>query len=290
MRLIGHLNNGAGARTFGDYLTSLQIGNAVELDADGAWAIWVLSEDQLETSQRALTDYLANPNDGKYWRASEKAAAMKAQELKEKAEFAKRIVTKDALWTSYALGPLTLVLIGACVAVALLLGLPPTSAPYLWLSAEGSPFLPEVRQGEIWRLLTPIFIHMNIFHILFNMLWLKDLGSLIETRQGAGKLLVLVVVIGVGSNLGQDFVAGPIFGGMSGVLYGLFGYIWMRGKFDPASGLRLSPTDIVMMVGWFFLCLFHFIPGVANGAHGFGLVMGMIWGAGPPLVKKLWKV
>jgi len=186
------------------------------------------------------------------------------------------------------LGPLTLILIGACVAVALFLGLPPAN-PMLYLSVE-SVNLPEVRQGQVWRLLTPIFMHHDIPHILFNMLWLKDLGSLIEVRQGTFKLLLLVVVIGVGSNLGQDLVGGPFFLGMSGVLYGLFGFIWMRGKLDPASGLRLSPPDIVMMIGWFFLCLFHFVGDVANGAHAFGLVMGMIWGAGPPLAKKYLKI
>jgi GlpG protein len=76
---------------------------------------------------------------------------------------------------------------------------------------------------------------------------------------------------------------------MSGVLYGLFGYIWMSGKFDPASGLRLSPSNVLAMVGWFFLCLFGVMGNIANGAHGAGLVMGMIWGAAPPLAKKLLK-
>ena len=98
---------------------------------------------------------------------------------------------------------------------------------------------------------------MNLLHLLFNMLWLKDLGSMIEARKGTSRCSSWSLVIGVGSNLGQDLVGGPDFGGMSGVIYGLFGYIWMRGKFDPASGLRLHPTNVVMMVGWFFLCLFQ---------------------------------
>ena len=112
---------------------------------------------------------------------------------------------------------------------------------------------------------------------------------MIEARKGWLVLLLLVVIIGIGSNLGQDLVGGPIFGGFSGVLYGLFGYIWMRGKFDPTSGLRLMPSNIVMMLGWFVLCIIHVIPNVANGCHGFGLAMGMIWGAAPPLAKKLLK-
>jgi len=294
MRLIGRLNSESNAKTFGDFLTCLEIRNAVEPEPDGQWAVWVFSEDQLEASHQALADFLAHPNDPKFRRASEKAGAIRQREEKEKSEFAKRVLTPDTLWGSYHLGPLTVVLMGACIGLALMAGFPPDGMKYyqhLFMSlAPETRTLPEVHQGEVWRLITPIFIHMSLIHLLFNMLWLKDLGSMIEARKGTGTLLLMVLVIGVGSNLGQDLAGGPVFGGMSGVLYGLFGFIWMRGKLDPASGLRLNPADVVMMVGWFFLCLFHIIPHVANGAHGAGLAMGMIWGAGPPLAKKLLKL
>jgi membrane associated rhomboid family serine protease len=106
----------------------------------------------------------------------------------------------------------------------------------LWfISQRFDSILPEVRHGEIWRLLTPIFIHFNLMHIVFNMLMLRDMGSLVESRQGPKVLILLVVTIGIGSNLGQYFYNGPEFGGMSGVLYGLLGYIWLRGQCDPAS-------------------------------------------------------
>ena len=138
--------------------------------------------------------------------------------------------------------------------------------------------LAEVRHGQVWRLLTPIFIHMNVLHILFNMLWLRDLGSMIEGRQGSLRLLLLVVVIAAVSNVGQFYGGGPHFGGMSGVVYGLLGYVWMRGKYDAGSGLFLHPTTVTMMLIWFFLCLLRFIPNVANWAHGLGLVLGIAWG------------
>jgi GlpG protein len=91
--------------------------------------------------------------------------------------------------------------------------------------------------------------------------------------------LLLVVVIGIGSNLGQTYIGNsPAFGGMSGVVYGLLGYIWVRGKCDPASGLYLHPSTVVMMLVWFFACLTGMIGHIANAAHGVGLVMGMAWG------------
>src|SRR5437867_460418 len=63
--------------------------------------------------------------------------------------------------------------------------------------------LPEIRHGELWRLITPMFIHFGIWHLLLNMLWLRDLGSMIEARQSPLHLAILVVVFAAGSNLGQ---------------------------------------------------------------------------------------
>ena len=65
---------------------------------------------------------------------------------------------------------------------------------------------------------------------------------------------------------------------MSGVVYGLLGYIWMRGKFDPGSGLYLHPSTVTMMIIWFFACFTPIIPNVANAAHAAGLVIGIAWG------------
>jgi len=153
------------------------------------------------------------------------------------------------------------------------------------MSELNGGFLIEVREGQVWRLLTPIFIHLSLTHILFNMYWLWDLGSLIEIRRGSKALILLVVIIGIASNLGQYLYAGPAFGGMSGVIYGMLGFIWLRGQRDPASGLYLAPTTLAVMLVWFFLCLFGVIGDVANGAHAVGLITGIILGASP-LAKK----
>jgi len=101
---------------------------------------------------------------------------------------------------------------------------------------------------------------------------------MIERRQNTRVLSALVLFIAALSNLAQYLVNGPLFGGMSGVVYGLIGYIWLRGKFDPASGLFLDSSVVTVQVIWFFLCLFHFIPNVANTAHTVGFAMGIAWG------------
>ena len=88
--------------------------------------------------------------------------------------------------------------------------------------------------------------------------------------------------------LSSIFYDTPPFGGMSGVLYGMLGYIWMRSYSEPGSGLGISGMTLGIMLVWFFLCLLQIIPGVANGTHVTGLVMGMIWGA-LPMAKRLFK-
>jgi GlpG protein len=118
------------------------------------------------------------------------------------------------------------------------------------------------------------------------MLWLKDLGTMIEVRQGSLFLGLQVLVIGVISNLAQYFWSGPNFVGMSGVVYGLLGYIWIRGRFDPASGLSLNQGVVTMMIFWFFLCLTGVVGNVANATHAAGLISGMAWGYLAAMIRK----
>lgn len=184
-----------------------------------------------------------------------------------------------------SIGPLSAVLIGICVVVAILtqLGEKESVLQYLYITFDpeksGGQPLPEVLHGEVWRLLSPTFLHFGIMHIVFNMLWLKDLGTAIEKLSGTWTMLALTVIIGIAANLAEfHFTHSPFFGGMSGVVYGLLGYIWMKSKFDPGSGYFLPNQTVLMMIVWFCLCVAGVIPHVANWAHGAGLIIGIVWG------------
>ena len=186
--------------------------------------------------------------------------------------------------SSFPVGPLTAVLIGLSVAVAIFskLGTVDGVVEKLFIIPVENDLadvtLLEVVRGQFWRLLTPIFLHFGIMHLVFNMLWLKDLGTMIERLASTRVLLGLVLVAGVLSNVGQFMAAGPFFGGMSGVVYALLGFVWMKSRFDPGSGFHLEKQTVIMMIGWFFLCMTPAVPHVANYAHGFGLGIGMVWG------------
>ncbi len=87
--------------------------------------------------------------------------------------------------------------------------------------------------GQLWRLVTPIFIHFGVAHLLFNAAVVIEFGRRIERGAGTAVLLGLTLVIAIASNAVQFLVSGAaLFGGLSGVAYGLFAYVVVRGRFD----------------------------------------------------------
>jgi GlpG protein len=176
--------------------------------------------------------------------------------------------------------PVTLVLIGISVIIAVvsLFGDNRQVLTPFFISNNISGGLQEIFQGQLWRLITPIFIHFGPIHILFNMLWMFDLGGVIERTQGSPRIGVLVGVTGVAGNLAQFLWSGPYFGGMSGVIYGLLAYVWIQGRLNPRTGLILHQYIVIMMMAWFVLCWLGVIGYVANMAHTIGLVSGLVLG------------
>jgi membrane associated rhomboid family serine protease len=181
--------------------------------------------------------------------------------------------------------PVTLALVAICVAIAAIskLGDDRVSLlPYL-IATPGQPGLSAVLSGEVWRLLTPAFIHFGVVHLLFNLLWLWDLGGLLERKKGSGFLLGFVAAVGIAANLAQLLVTGnPFFGGMSGVVYGMLGYVWMHGRVNPRFGVTLNNQTVVIMLGWFALCWAGVLGPIANWAHTAGLALGVALGAMKP--------
>lgn len=282
MRQIGHLETEEAARTFSDYLYVQGIENQIEEEKGHGWAVWIRAEEQLDEARELLVAFRQNPAGPKYEKHRLAAARLRQQEARADAAYGKKIKTSRQVLSSLAssgFGPLTIALIGASVVVFVLSRFgqkPVANVPWLFIS-EYLRGLPEIRAGQVWRLVTPIFIHFDPLHIFFNLLWLHDLGSMIEARLGTVRLAVLVLVIAAVSNFGQFVWAGPLFGGMSGVVYGLIGYIWMKGKYDPASGIFLHPWTVAMASIWFLLCLIGVVP-AANAAHAAGFGLGIAWG------------
>ena len=138
---------------------------------------------------------------------------------------------------------------------------------------------------QYWRFITPVFLHFGIFHLAFNGLWIWELGRRIETGIGSLHLLGIILVSAVASNFGQYLWAGPsLFGGMSGVLYALLGYLWIRNLIAPNPILSLPKGIIGFMLAWLVFCMTGLVNlvmsgNIANAAHASGLLVGMLVGA-----------
>lgn len=288
MRLLAKFDNQKPAKTLAAFLYTKGITNEVR-QTEGDWAVWVHDENRLDSAREILDAYLDEPDAPIYAEALAKALALLKREKNREAKARqslrpKRIVSHNPLM----MGKLTMSLIAACIAVALItrLGKDHQTTSYLTIASyvvrdkvAAWNMFNDLYHGQLWRLVSPIFIHFDFWHILFNMWWLKDLGSIIEYRHSPWFLGVLILGIAVPSNLAQFVIEGsPLFGGMSGVVYGLLGYLWIRGKYDPGFGMRLNSQIVIFMLGWLVLGFTGWLGNIANVAHIGGLIVGVAWG------------
>ncbi|MBI3731760.1 MAG: rhomboid family intramembrane serine protease [Burkholderiales bacterium] len=179
---------------------------------------------------------------------------------------------------NYSIVSIALIALSALVALSSHFGETIENLRILFITDPDQTGFADIFSGQIWRLLTPAFIHFGPMHLIFNMLWVWDLGIVIENRKGPGFYLGFFVVAAVISNIAQYlFTDNPFFGGMSGVVYGLFSYIWIRGRYDSEFNGIMRKAIVNMMLAWFVLCWTGLLGPIANWAHTMGLLVGAAW-------------
>ncbi len=296
MRLIGHLPDERLARRFADYLLVKQMASQVEAEADGRWAVWVHDDDHLDEAAAELASYRNQPEAKQFLAATAAAVELRAREATEQQDHASRAragaqVFDQPWYARLGICTTTLILIAVAVFIAQLvnevlvwkwLGIVPlTPDPdggLSWTTRVNAGFLPEVRKGELWRLISPSFVHGGPLHILMNLLLLAQLASAIEARYGWNRLLALIISVAVFSNLLEYFFNSPAFCGLSGVVFGLFGFIWTQWKYYPGSGFIVPPNVTFLMLFWFVFCIVGLGGYIANFVHWGGLASGALIG------------
>ncbi|MBQ60758.1 MAG: rhomboid family intramembrane serine protease [Gammaproteobacteria bacterium] len=137
---------------------------------------------------------------------------------------------------------------------------------------------------QYWRLLTPMFIHFGWIHIVFNLLWVWEIGRRIELISGSSVLLLVTIVSSLGANFLQYAMSGAgLFGGMSGVVFGYLGHSLVWDKLVPGRKMGLRSGIYIFMLVFLaigFTGAFDLLGlgSLANGAHLGGLLGGILTG------------
>ena len=289
MRLLTTLISRPEAQTLADALYSDGVATTVKETRDGSFAVWVHDEDKLEHAKAFLGSF--NPNAehiadmAKKARAQRRKEAKADEQLRDRTEKIRRQIEARQ---NMRIGAVTAVLIAICVVVFFATGMGEKSSVVRlftfvpWVQVRGG-YVPgdvsAIWHGQPWRLFTPMFLHFGFLHIFFNLWWLKDLGTAIERVFSSRYLLIMVLVIAALSHVLEYAISGPrTFGGMSGVVYGLFSFIWIRGRLDPSFPYRMPQQLVTFMLIWLVLGFTGWVGPIANWVHSGGLLVGAVWG------------
>lgn len=271
MRKVGETKDLQLAQRARTLLAQRGIEAEVRAEDDGTGAtVWVFDEDNLAPAEVAVQDLFARPDAEEYRSIRSTPAAPP-----------RPTPPRPRPFSGSGSSTLTWSIIAVCVGATMLTALPESKqlVRAFYISEYYGSSFPEIRQGQVWRLVTPVFLHGNILHLLFNMLWLYQLGGAIEAVEGKRYFGILLLLFAIICNTTQYLWAGPLFVGISGVVYGLLGYVWMMSRFQAGGVYQLAPNTLAFMLIWLVVCLVGIIPGVANANHVAGMVAGFLWGA-----------
>jgi rhomboid protease GluP len=140
-----------------------------------------------------------------------------------------------------------------------------------------------ILSGEVWRLVTSIFLHANLVHIGLNMWVLMDIGPVVEEIYGSPRYLFLFLVTGILSmsiSMIWDLMTGSVFGisiGASGALMGLIGLMLAVTTMRRGADMQVLRSQLIRWV-FYIILMGVLVQGVDNVAHLGGLASGFLLG------------
>jgi rhomboid protease GluP len=146
-----------------------------------------------------------------------------------------------------------------------------------------------IMEGQLWRLITPTFLHSGFSHMLFNTLSLVLFGPALERMIGSSRFMIVYLVAGLAANIGTLLLEPLTFThvGSSGAIFGLFGYyiaiILFRKRW-----MSRENAQIIIILCVISLIMTFLQPNINITAHIFGLLGGFLMGAIPYFNKKDW--
>ncbi|WP_311750053.1 rhomboid family intramembrane serine protease GlpG [Proteus penneri] len=229
-------------------------------------SLWLEDQHQLDMVEKELNTFLREPFHPRYQAASWQTGNPQNTGIKYRPAFSiKNMVQRS--------GPLTVLVIILCILV------------FIWQQVVGDydvmlhlawPY-EESLNLEVWRYITPAFIHFSLMHIAFNLAMWWYLASQIEQQLGTGKLFVIMLVSALFSNWAQSLFTDSNFGGLSGVVYALIGYVGLTGIRNPEKGIGAPTGLIVFSILWIVAGYMGVLgDSIGNAAHFAGFLIGLL--------------
>jgi membrane associated rhomboid family serine protease len=135
--------------------------------------------------------------------------------------------------------------------------------------------------GQIWRLFTSVFPHGDILHLVFNLFWIWRFGRTLDRWLGYWRFALLLMPLAAGPMAAELLLMGKPPIGLSGVVYGLFGFLFALRNDEEFAAEQVTPGVIQTMVIWFFVAIaltYFKLMNVANVAHCAGALLGWLFG------------
>lgn len=176
--------------------------------------------------------------------------------------------------------PATCCLLAACLLVYLVEILLGGATSSLVLLRLGADYLPLVRAGQWWRLITAAFLHIGLAHLVINMVTLYYIGGYVERLYGSGRFLAIYLISVLAGNLAAALATPTgLAAGASTALFGLFGaFIFLGAHFKNQPALRLLARQYLILI--ILNLIFDLaVPGISLAGHLGGFGGGFLAGA-----------
>lgn len=227
-------------------------------------------------------------------------------EIKPTAETRKKRAAKaEHFFQDWHKTPMTFVFLLISLLVAVITGLGNYLDTVSWFTISSfniignqiqfAPLSQVLAEGEYWRLITPAFLHFGFAHIIFNSLWVWEIGRKLERLMGSLAWLIFAIAVCIASNVGQYLINGyPLFGGLSGLVYGLVAFAWVMPILLKGWPTIVPKPLMIFFTIWLvagYTDIFSVIGlgSIANEAHLLGLVSGLAFAGMYSLILKVTK-
>jgi len=293
MRLVGITNEASRAEGFANFLQDLGTASVVRPENSG-FGIWVIDEDRLPGAKKEWTRFVENPGHPDFLTGLPRALPEMVEQEPTAQTTPSGALSADAKAAAQRgetsvrqPTPTTLMIAIAMISVSVLTKFGDDKNDLFWRLTFG-PEIADQKVGafdpkDVWRAITPIFLHLSVIQFLFYLLMFQEMAGQVEQRLGRAKLIFLVMIFSFVSNMAEGYF-GPsrMFGGMAGLVFGLFGFIWMRVLYAPWTGFTMSSSTILLMAAWFFMSLVSHVMPAANWSLSFGFCSGVVLGVFAP--------